>query len=726
MQKKRMKKKSNALPKRARLNGRLFFVGLFMCALLGLLGLKVGKLTLLDHDTYAEGALENMVKSESIIEAPRGTIQDAKGRQLAVSLLTYNVILDPYAIVNVVDKKDYPELYGKLEEATGEPASQIQAKVEKRIEEKANAKFLELAKKIELEPEQVEALNALDGVTVVSTYKRSYPNGKLAAQVLGFYNAEGEGQYGVEEGYDEYLTGQFGRAYSQIQNSKIITKEYQSPQKGDTVLLTIDSVIQQYVEEAMEKYVKQWNATKASCIIMNPNTGEVLAMYSYPTYDPNHFNNLSAQLGENVWANMQSEAKSTALLNAWKNNSIQYNYEPGSTFKPLVVAAALQEGIIRLTDTFECGGNKQVADRTINCWKTSGHGHQTLSEALANSCNVAMIEIANKLDEATFMKYFDDYGFGKLTGIALAGEEKGILHTYMNSVEKATSAIGQTFMVTPIQLITAFSSIINGGYLLEPYIVSEITDEKGVTVFKQSGVTKNQVLATSIANEVRDALEKVVDEGTGQDANIPGYIIGGKTGTGQKFKEGTNQRVEDLYAASFMGFAPVDHPEVVALVVLDDVPEHTGAPANAFRDMMTNIFPYLEIETSTQAEVDTEKVASVPDVSGKDIYEAVSVLSNHGFNYSILGNGIKVDDQYPPAQSDWGKNKSVTLITTTDSPGDLLEVPVLMGKTVEEAKALVGNDFKIQSSGAGIIQSQIPKAGTKIEKGNKIIVKTTE
>ena len=726
MQKKRMKKKSNALPKRARLNGRLLFVGLFMCSVLGLLGLKVGRITLVEHAKYAEGALENMIKNESTIEAPRGTIQDAKGRQLAVSLLTYNVILDPYAIVNIVAQEDYPELYGKLEKATGEPASQIQAKVENRIAEKPNAKFLELAKKIELESEQVEELNDLDGVTVVSTYKRSYPNGKLAAQVLGFYNAEEVGQYGVEEAYNEYLTGQFGRAYSQIQNSKITTQEYQSPQKGDTVRLTIDSMIQQYVEETMEKYVKQWNATKASCIVMNPNTGEVLAMYSYPTYDPNTFNNLSVQLGENVWSNMQPKAQSTALLNAWKNNSIQYNYEPGSTFKPLVVAAALQEGIIRSTDTFECGGNKQVADKTIHCWKTSGHGHQTLSEALANSCNVAMVEIANKLDEATFMKYFDDYGFGKLTGIALAGEEKGILHTYMNSVEKATSAIGQTFMVTPIQLITAFSSVINGGYLLEPYVVSEITDEKGVTVFKHSSVTKNQVLATSVADEVKNALKKVVDEGTGQDANIPGYIIGGKTGTGQKFKEGTNERVEDLYAASFMGFAPVEHPEVVALVVLDDVPEHTGAPANAFKDMMTNIFPYLEIETSTEAEVDTEKIASVPDVSGKDIYEAINLLQNHGFSYSILGNGIKVNDQYPPAQSDWGKNKSVTLITTTDSPGDLLEVPELLGKTVEEAKALVGNNFKIQSSSTGIIKSQIPKAGTKIEKGNKIIVKTTE
>ena len=728
MKKRKGSKKSSALPKKARLNRRLFFVGISMCALLAGLGVKVGKITLLEHEEYTQGTLDNMIKSESVIEAPRGTIQDSKGRQLAISLLTYNIILDPYSLVNNVNKEKYDTLYGQLEAATGQPAHEIRQLVEQKNAERPEARWLELAKKIELEPEQVEALNELEGVTAVSTYKRNYPNGELAAQVLGFYNAEGIGQYGIEEAYDDYLTGQSGRAYAQVHKSKIMISERQSPKKGATVQLTIDSIVQQYVEETMQKYVKEFNPTKASCIIMNPNSGEILAMYSYPSFNPNNYNNLSEQLGSNVWSKMKTEQQNAALLNAWRNNSIQYNYEPGSTFKPLVVAAALQEGIIKVTDTYECSGSKQVADDTvIHCWKTSGHGHQTLSEALANSCNMAMINISEKLDEKTFMNYFKDYGFGNTTGIELAGEESGILHSFMNSVEKATSAIGQTFMVTPIQLITAFSSIINGGYLMEPYVVSEVTSEDGTTLLKHSNVTRRSVLSTSIADKVKNDLKKVVDEeGTGKDANIPGYLIGGKTGTGQKFIEGTNKRVEDLYAASFMGFAPIDHPEVVALVVLDDVPEHTGAPANAFKEMMTNIFPYLEIETSTEAEVDEEKVAVVPEVSGKNIYEAIDLLQTHGFNYSILGNGTQVEDQYPPAQSDWGKDRNVTLITTTTSPGDLVEVPELVGKTVEEAKEMVKGNFTIQSNSAGTIKTQVPKAGTKIEKNQKVIVKTTE
>ena len=252
MQKKRMRKKANALPKRARLNGRLFFVGLSMCGMLGILGLIVGKITLIDHETYAQGVLDNMVKSEDTIEAARGTIQDAKGRPLAISLLAYNVILDPSAIETARAKDKDFNLYNELEQLIGEPASQIQTKVQNNLQKNPNSRFFELAKKIELEDEQVEKLSGLEGVTVVNTYKRSYPNGKLAAQVLGFYNGDGEGQYGVEQGYDEYLTGQIGRTYSQIYNSKFTTKEYQAPQKGDTVTLTIDSVIQQYVEETME------------------------------------------------------------------------------------------------------------------------------------------------------------------------------------------------------------------------------------------------------------------------------------------------------------------------------------------------------------------------------------------------------------------------------------------------------------------------------------------
>ncbi|MBE6022708.1 MAG: PASTA domain-containing protein [Cellulosilyticum sp.] len=723
---KKRRKKINALPKKERLNGRIFGVGVSMCVIFGLLGLEVVKLTLFKHEEYTVGALANMNQSESMVEAPRGTIQDRNGKSLAVSLLTYNVILSPYQIVNNVKPEAQVELYTQLEAATGVAASEIKGTVEEKIANNPNSQWYQLATKIELTEEQVEALDQLGGVDIQKTYKRNYPNGELAAQVLGFYNKNEEGQYGVEEGYEHYLLGQPGRAYSQFQDGGIVTREYQEPKSGATVKLTIDQVVQQYVEETMEKYIKDFNPSKASCIIMDPNTGEILSMYSYPSFDPNTYNNLSVQLGKNVWASMKQEKQTQALFAAWKNNGIQYIYEPGSTFKPLVVAMALQEGVISETDTYECSGYKKVADRTIHCWKTAGHGHQTLGEALANSCNVAMMDIAEQMDNEVFLHYLSDFGFGEKTGIELAGEESGILHTSLGPVEKATYSIGQTFMVTPIQLITAFSTVINGGYLMEPYVVSEVTSQSGGILLNHGRVTKRQVLATSIANAVRSDLKKVVDEGTGTSAYISGYNIGGKTGTGQKFIEGTSERVEDLYAVSFMGFAPVDNPQVVALIVFDDLPEHTGAPASAFKDMMTKIFPYLEIETSEEATVEGEETVVVPAVTNQTIYEAVDLLKAKGLSYTIKGNGVNVTEQYPPAQSEWAKQGNVVLYTRTDDPGNLVEVPDLIGKTVEEAKEIVGDQLSVEGSATGVIQSQIPIAGCKIEKNNKVIIETTE
>lgn len=726
MQKKKKKKRANALPKKERLNGRIFFVGMAMCGVFALLGLKVINLTLFKHDEYAAATLANMNQGEVTVEAPRGTIQDRNGKALATSLLTYNVVLSPYQIVNNVKTEEKrAHIYTTLEEITGILASEIKATVNKKIENNPKNQWYPLVQKMEFTDEQVQTLKTLGGVSVQKTYKRNYPYGELAAQVLGFYNNK-EGQYGVEQGYEDYLVGQAGRAYSQVQDGNIITSEYQEPIQGATVKLTIDQVVQRYVEDTMAQYIKQYNPSNASCMIMNPSTGEILAMYSYPSYNPNTYNDLSVQLGKNKWVTMQDDERSEALNKAWKNHGIQYTYEPGSTFKPLVVALALEEGIISASDTYVCPGYRRVADTTIRCWKTAGHGHQTLEEALANSCNVAMIDIVEELEGNVFLEYISDYGFGEQTGIELAGEEYGILHDKLGPVEKATYSMGQTFNITPIQLITAFSSVINGGYLMEPHVVSEVTSANGEILLKADVETRRQVLSANVANLVRDNLQKVVDEGTGTQAYVSGYAIGGKTGTGQKFENGTGKRVEDRYVVSFMGFAPVDNPEIVALIVMDDMPEGTGAPASAFKEMMTEIFPYLQIETSSHAIVEGEETVTIPDLTGQTIYEAVNTLRELGVNYSIASSGIIVDTQYPEAGSIWGQDGTVTLYATTNQPGDLVEVPELLGKTVEEAKALIGDELTLVGSGEGVIQYQLPMAGYKIEKGNKIIIETSE
>ena len=723
MEKRKRRKLKNTLPLKTRLNGRIFFVGVCMCIMMGLLGLEVVNITIFKGEEYAKGTLANMIQSERSIDAPRGIIQDRNGRPLATSLRAYNVILSPYEMLNNMKADKQAETYKVLE---AELSGQSAAAIKEKVEANPTSKWLPVAQKIELEDEKVEKLQALGGVTVEETYIRSYPGGELAAQVLGFYNKNEEGQYGIEQEYNDYLVGKDGRIYQQFQQGDIITKELQEPKAGATITLTLDKVVQQYVAETMEKYIKEYNPINASAIIMEPDTGKILGMYSYPSFDPNTYNDLSTQLGKNIWVNMKQEKRTEALLAAWKNYAIQYNYEPGSTFKPLVVAMALEEGAISEVDTYHCIGYKQVADRTIHCWKTEGHGLQTLGEALANSCNVAMMEISEKLDYTIFKEYINRYGFGEKTGIELAGEETGILHNSFGPVERATSSIGQTFTVTPIQLITAFSTVINGGYLMEPYVVSEITSTSGESLLSQSSVTRRQVISSSVADVVRVELKKVVDEGgTGTTASIPGYSIGGKTGTGQKFIEGTRNR-DPNYVVSFMGFAPVEDPQVVALIVFDNLPEHTGVPTKAFKEMMENIFPYLGIETTNATGLENEETATVPEVAGKTLYDAISLLQAKGFNYEVFGNGIQVNEQYPKAGDAWGKGDQVKLYTTTNDPGALSEVPDLKGKTIEEATTLVEGKFTIQGSGSGKITSQIPNAGLKIEKNNKIIVQTSE
>lgn len=723
-QKKRKKKKVMLTQKRVNRN---ISIGMFLLFFtLGSLALRVIHIALFKNEEYAKGVLVNMTQREREIQAPRGTIQDINGRTLAASVLAYDIILSPYEIVNNVrEAEEKAEIYATLAKQLGKEASEIQREVEVRAAQATGNKYYMIAEKVN--SETAEPLKELAGVTVSRTYIRNYPNNGLAAQVIGFYNKNGEGQYGVEEGYNDYLEGQAGRSFSQIQQYQIVTSELQEPVPGATVTLTIDSVVQKYVDSAMNRYVEKVKPKTATAIIMRPKTGEILSMYSYPSYNPNTYNNLSEQLGKS-WANLSGQDQSTALLSAWKNNAIQLNYEPGSTFKPLVVAMALEEGVISKDKTYQCNGSKNVAGQVIKCWKREGHGPQTLSEALANSCNVALMDIGEEMDNKQFLSYIKNYGFGEKTGIELAGEEKGQLHHTLGPVEKATYCMGQTLTVTPIQLISAFSAVVNGGYLMEPYAVSEITAHDGSTLVRYEPTVKRQVISTNIANYVKEALKKVVDEGTGTNAAISGYEIGGKTGTGQEWINvgGKMIRDEEHYAISFMGFAPVDDPEIIGLVVFDGIPEGTGAQTLAFKEMMENIFPYLGIPTSTATDGVDNQTTTVPDLSGKTIYEAATALESRSLKCQILGAGKTVSEQYPKAGSSWEKEGTVTLYAKTDKPETLREVPHLIGKTIEEAKAMTKGHLGIQSSGSGKIVSQFPEAGYKIEAQSKIIVQASE
>ncbi len=718
-----MQKQSKKVLSRKSLNKRIAIMNMCLIGAFLFLGFQVAKIKLVKGEEYTKGVFANMAGSERMIKAQRGAIVDRNQKTLATSVLAYDILLSPYDILGIAKEEEREKIYATLATQVNQSKDEIRQIVESR----PDSRYYLLAKK--MPTEKAEKLKGLGGVALEKAYIRKYPNGVLAAQVIGFFNKNEEGQYGVEQQYEQYLIGKPGREFSQYQASHIVTRELQEAQTGATITLTIDEVIQQYVESTMKKYINEWNPLNASAIIMNPNTGEIYSMFSYPSFNPNQYNNLTEQLGESQWKAMEEQDQSTALLTAWQNHAIQYMYEPGSTFKPLIVAMALEEGAITETETYNCPGHKIVADRKIDCWKKAGHGVQTLDEALANSCNVAMMEIASKLDNDLFLKYVHRYGFGEVTGIELTGEATGLLHNKLGPVEKATYSMGQTLTVTPIQLISAFSSVINGGYLLKPYVVSEIISQQGEVLFEQSRVVRRQVIPTDIAKMVTSYLKKVVDEGgTGHAAAISGYDIGGKTGTGEKFIEvnGNRERAKDEYVVSFMGFAPVNNPQIIGLVVFDGLPEGTGAPAMAFKEMMENILPYLDIELKVTAENEDSNLCKVPDVSNKTIYEAIHLLEQNHFEYVLSGVGSKVTSQYPSSETPWSKGDKVVLYVSTDAMDKIQVVPDLTGVTIQDAQSIVNGLFTIEGSGSGLITSQIPKAGSKIEENNKIIVKTSE
>ncbi len=716
----RVKKKQN-LVTRKHLNRRIVILNICFFGVFLYLGWQVASIKLFKGEEYTKGALSNMMRSESVIAAQRGAIVDRNQKTLATSVLAYNVLLSPKDILTLKEEQQ-EKIYDTLAKQVGKTADEIRS----IVNERPNSKYYILAKK--LSAEKAEQLKGLGGVALERTYIRKYPAGELAAHVLGFFNKNEQGQYGIEQQYESYLAGKPGREFSQMEGSQIITRQLQDAEPGGTITLTLDEVIQQYVTTTMEKYIDLYDPINASAIIMNPNTGEIYSMYSYPSYNPNTYNDLSEQLGESTWKGLSAEAQRDKLLEAWKNHTMQYMYEPGSTMKPIIMAMALEAGIIKGDETYYCPGYKIVADEKIDCWKVGGHGVQTLEEVLANSCNVGMMELTSSMDNEAFLEAIKNFGFGETTGIELAGEEVGLLGKKLNIVDKATYSMGQNLTVTPLQLITAFSAVINGGYLMEPYVVSNITNEEGEELFSHKKTLRRPVVSSEVSNLVTSYLKKVVEDGTGTKAAISGYDIGGKTGTGEKWVnvDGKLERPKDEYVVSFIGAAPISKPEVVGLVVFDGLPDHTGASSAAFKEMMENILPYLDIELNVSAEKAESTISVVPDVSNKSIYEAVKLLEQNELDYEFVGVGSEVANQAPQAEALWSKGGSVKLYLTTSQMDQIEEVPDLVGKTIEEAQTLVAGKFVLEGVGSGSITSQMPKAGTKIEKNNKIIVKTTE
>ena len=632
--------------------------------------------------------------SEDTIPADRGTIYDTNGEVLAESYTVWTVQLSPVTI-DQEDKEMVAQFLAETLELDYETVlKQCQqtnryAVVKKQVEKPEADKIREFAQE-----------NGITAIALIEDTKRYYPNNDLASHVIGYVGSDNQGLGGIELEYDDILTGTPGKIVSAADaNGNAIATTYESeyaPVDGQSLVLTIDSQIQYYVEKALDQAVADRNPSGGACaIVMNVNNGEILAMASYPDYNPNdpftlYTSTQQAKLNQPV-----SEGSTTTYTNSdllyqqWNNKCTSWTYQPGSVFKIFTGSSALEEGVIDMNTTFSCTGSMQVADRTFRCHNAAGHGVQTLLDAYVNSCNPAFIQIGQALGVHKFSEYYELYGFTEKTGIDLPGEEGGSSNLYipeadMGPVELASSSFGQTTMVTPIQMATAISAAVNGGYLYQPHVVKEVLDQNGNVVQSYDATLKRQVISEEVSAELRECLEAMVSANGGSTAYIEGYRIGGKSGTSQK----NNQ--DGHYVGSFAAFAPADDPEIVAMVVVDDPDLTLGSyygsamAGPALQSIMGDTLSYLGYSKEFTAEQIAAMEKTAPSLTGKDIETATSDAAASGFEVRVIGSGDTVRDQMPRNGTAMAEGSTI-LLYTDDTVATTCTVPNVVGMRPSDA-----------------------------------------
>ena len=580
------------------LKRNLFFLFFIFIICIILLIFRICSIVNAESVNYKKSVLaqqvNNSIRYNNLLEPKRGTIYDRNGRIFAESKKVYDLIFDPGVLSKCNDKEitktiDFLVSTYDIKEIT----------LRDLLKNKTYSNYEVLA--TELNYDDIEQYfkdindRKYKGLNLVESYKRIYPNNNMLSDVLGFVNKDKQGCWGVEETFEGYLRGEEGREFGVINDGNYIENMYIEPKNGNDIILTIDQTIQYYLEEAIKENLEVCKPKNVYAIATNPQNGEVLAMASYPDYNLNEPYDLSAYFTEEEIKSMPMEEKSNFLNGLWRNFNISDTYEPGSTFKPFVAAAAIEEKKVGLAETFYCGGSKVLYNRHIACWKREGHGDLTIVGALENSCNVAFMDIGARMGKEIFCDYQKLFGFDTKTNIDLIGEGTSTLHKQeeIGPVELATSSFGQTFNITPIQLINAFGSLINGGHLYEPHIMKKIVNENGNVVEAVENIEVRQVISSKTAQYIKEALHSVVENGTAKNVKIQGYDIGGKTGTAEKLPRADNKKM-----VSFMGFAPVDDPQILLLVIVDepDVPRPSSVYAqNIFKNVMEKTLPYMNI-----------------------------------------------------------------------------------------------------------------------------------
>ncbi|BCJ95271.1 stage V sporulation protein D [Anaerocolumna cellulosilytica] len=620
----------------------LVVVSVIILAAVGLT-MRLGYLMIAKSADYAQRAQE-LHERERAIKAERGIIYDKNGTAIATN--------KPVSTISVIHSQiTKPEEVIKV---LSEKLGLSEAAVRKRVEKNSSIERI----KSNVEKEVADAIRDydLDGVMVDEDYKRYYPFGSLASKVIGFTGSDNQGIIGLEVAYDKYLKGVDGTiltlttAYGvEIENA---AEDRIEPQPGNDLYISLDVNIQKYAEQAALKILEAKNANYVKLILMNPQNGEIYAMVNVPEFDLNDPYTLTDNMLEGMDSTSLTSEKTNELLNnMWRNASISDTYEPGSTFKIVTATAALEQGVVSLNDSFFCPGYKVVEDRRIRCHKAGGHGSETFIDGIKNSCNPVFMEIGARVGVTNMYKYFDKLGLFRRTGVDLPGEAKSIMHKPDNvgAVELATISFGQSFQITPLQLMVAASAIVNGGNIVTPHFGIEVKSREGRTVrtFNYDGDTK--VISKQTSDTMKELLEAVVSDGTGIRAYLPGFRIGGKTATSEKLP-----RRSGKYISSFIGFAPADNPQIIGIVLIDEpVGIYYGGTiaAPVISEVYNNVLPYMGIEPHYTAKEEKEyKIGTVtmPNFLGMTKEEVKTALKNfeHGEIY-YLGEGEKVTEQFP-------------------------------------------------------------------------------
>ena len=701
----------------------------------GGIAIRLGYIMTVDADELRSKA-ENQQLRDVVTTAGRGNIYDCNKNVLAKSSTVWKVFVTPSSIEN--DERDV--IAKGLSELLGVEYDTVYEKVCK-----TSSYYETVGKPVDIgtatKVRQFIKENEVGSVVgLEESSKRYYPNNNLASTVIGFVGTDNQGLGGLEYYYDKELTGTKGRIIS-AKNAKgsdlpFSYEKVVEAKEGNSLVLTIDEYIQHIVEKYLLQAINENKvANRGSCIVMNVNTGEILAMATMPDYDLNNPFTIADEKKAKEIASLTGDERSKAISEAqqaqWRNKCISDAYEPGSVFKIITGSSALEEGTLKTSDTFYCPGYITVADRKIRCHKTEGHGSQSLANAFQNSCNPAFITIGQQLGLRNFVNYRTAYGLDKVTGIDLPGETGSILHSYesMGPVELASESFGQSFKITPIQLITAISAAVNGGYLNKPHVVKQILNSDG-NVVKNFGTTQvRQVISNETSKQICQYLESVVSEGTGHNAYVAGYRVGGKTGTSEKLDSGTNKKI-----ASFCGIAPSDSPEVAVLMLLDEpnVPFPFGGTccAPAVGKMMSEILPYLSVSPEYTEEEAKELESTTPNVTGKTLKDAKAAISDAELEYTVIGEGDTVLKQMPSANSTIPNGGTVVLYTDDSEQKKTAVVPDFNGMTISQANEAAENaGINIIISGSknnATAYDQSVEKGKEVERGTVVTVSFRE